>query len=68
MYLENLVMDATEPQRLGRFWEAALGGERLTDEPDGFETRLAAALGRAPDRYRAPHSTHHRRLGVRLRR
>jgi hypothetical protein len=40
MFLENLVMDAAEPQRLGRFWEAALGGERLTDEPEGFETRL----------------------------
>lgn len=41
MYLENLVIDALEPQRLGRFWEAALGGDRLTDEADGFETRLA---------------------------
>ncbi len=40
MYLENLVIDAVEPQRLGRFWEAASGGERLSDEPDGFETRL----------------------------
>jgi hypothetical protein len=40
MYLENIVMDAAEPQRLGRFWEAVLGSERLTDEPDGFETRL----------------------------
>jgi len=45
MYLENLVMDAADPQRLGRFWEAALGGERLTDEPDGFETRIAVAGG-----------------------
>lgn len=41
MYLENLVFDAVEPQRLGRFWEAVIGGERLTDEFDGFETRLA---------------------------
>jgi len=41
MYLENLVMDAVEPQRLGRFWEAVLGSERLTDEPDAFETRLS---------------------------
>ena len=32
-------MDAVEPQRLGRFWEAALGCERLTDEPDVVETR-----------------------------
>ncbi len=40
MYLENLVIDAIEPQRMGRFWEAVVGGERLTDEPDAFETRL----------------------------
>ncbi len=40
MYLENLVFDALDPPRLGRFWEAALGAETLTDEPDGFETRL----------------------------
>jgi Glyoxalase-like domain len=40
MYLENLVVDAVEPQRLGRFWEAVVRGERLTDEADGFETRL----------------------------
>lgn len=40
MHLENIVVDAVEPQRLGRFWEAVTGGERLTDEPDGFETRL----------------------------
>ena len=26
MYLENLVIDAVDPQRLGRFWEAVLGG------------------------------------------
>ncbi len=41
MYLENLVFDAVEPQVLGRFWETALGCERLTDEPGIFETRLA---------------------------
>ena len=40
MYLENLVIDAGDPRRLGGFWEAALGAERLTDEPEGFETRL----------------------------
>ena len=40
MYLENLVVDALEPQRLGRFWQAVVGGVRLTDEPDAFETRL----------------------------
>jgi len=35
MYLENLVFDAVEPQRLGRFWEEVIGGERLTDEVPG---------------------------------
>jgi hypothetical protein len=45
MYLENIVIDALEPQRLGRFWEAALGCERLTDEPEGFETRLTVEGG-----------------------
>ena len=45
MYLENVVMDAVEPQRLGRFWEEVVGGERLTDEPDGFETRLTIEGG-----------------------
>lgn len=45
MFLENLVFDALEPQRLGRFWEAALGAERLTDEPDAYETRLTVPGG-----------------------
>ncbi len=45
MFLENLVFDAVEPQRLGRFWEAVVGGERLTDEPHGFETRLVVEGG-----------------------
>jgi len=45
VYLENLVIDAVDPQRLGRFWEAVVGGERLTDEPDAFETRLAIEGG-----------------------
>ena len=45
MYLENLVFDAVDPQRLGRFWEAVVGGERLTDEPEGFETRLTIEGG-----------------------
>ncbi len=45
MYLENLVIDALEPQRLGGFWEAVVGGERLTDEPDIVETRLAVEGG-----------------------
>lgn len=45
MYWENLVIDAVEPRRLGRFWEAVVGGERLTDEPDAFETRLTIEGG-----------------------
>ncbi len=45
MYLENIVTDALEPQRLGRFWEAVVGGEQLTDEPEGYETRLAVEGG-----------------------
>lgn len=38
-------MDAVAPRQLGRFWEAVVGGERLTDEPDGFETRLTVPGG-----------------------
>ncbi|MCD4535078.1 VOC family protein [Nocardioides sp. cx-169] len=45
MFLENLVFDALEPQRLGRFWEAVVGGERLTDVAEGFETRLSIEGG-----------------------
>ena len=40
MHLENIVIDAVDPGRLGRFWQAALGTEQLTDVPEGFETRL----------------------------
>ena len=49
MYLENVVVDATDPQALGRFWETALGTETLTDQPKGFETRLAVREGRVLD-------------------
>lgn len=45
MYLENVVFDAVDPRRLGRFWEAAVGGEQLTDEPEGYETRLTVEGG-----------------------
>lgn len=41
MHLENLVFDAVDPRRVGRFWEAAVGGDRLSDDPNGYETRLA---------------------------
>ena len=49
MYLENVVIDAVEPQVLGRFWEAVVGGETLTDAPGIFETRLAIEGGPALD-------------------
>jgi hypothetical protein len=45
MYLENLVIDAVEPQRLGRFWQGVVGSEPLTDEPGIFETRLTVEGG-----------------------
>jgi len=45
VYLENVVVDATDPHTLGRSWEVALGTERLTDEPEGYETRLAVPDG-----------------------
>ncbi len=45
MYWENVVVDAVDPQRLGRFWEEALGGTNLTDAPEGFETRVAVDGG-----------------------
>jgi predicted enzyme related to lactoylglutathione lyase len=38
--LENIVWDARDPHRLGRFWTAALGAESITDEPDLVEARL----------------------------
>ncbi|MFC0675359.1 VOC family protein [Brachybacterium hainanense] len=40
MHLENIVIDAVDPGRLGRFWQEALGTEQLTDVAEGFETRL----------------------------
>jgi len=71
MYLENLVFDAVDPQRLGRFWEAVVGGERLTDVPEGFETRLAVEGGpvldlcfqRVPDQPTEPPRLHLDLLG-----
>jgi len=66
VHLENLVFDALDPQRLGRFWEAVVDGERLTDEPDTFETRLTIEGGpvldlcfqRVPDPPREPPRLH----------
>ncbi|MGO1971871.1 MAG: VOC family protein [Propionibacteriaceae bacterium] len=40
MKLENIVWDARDPQRLGRFWAAALGAEVITDVDEGVEARL----------------------------
>lgn len=45
MYLENLVFDAADPQRVGRFWTGLLGLEFLTDVPDGYEARLSVPDG-----------------------
>jgi predicted enzyme related to lactoylglutathione lyase len=45
MHLENVVLDAHDPQRLGRFWEELLGAERLTDVPEAFEARVALPDG-----------------------
>lgn len=45
MYLENVVVDAMDPQRLGRFWGALLGCTPLTDEPASYETRLNVTGG-----------------------
>ncbi|HYF74073.1 MAG TPA: VOC family protein, partial [Nocardioides sp.] len=42
---ENIVFDAVDPRRVGRFWEAALGCEQLTDEEAGYETRLGVEGG-----------------------
>lgn len=66
MYLENLVLDSVEPQRTGRFWEAVVGGEQLTDEEAGYETRLAVTGGpeldlcfqRVPERPTEPQRLH----------
>lgn len=49
MYLENLVIDAVDPQQLGGFWEAALGSTRLTDDAELVETRLSVPGGPALD-------------------
>lgn len=45
MYLENVVVDAQDPQRLGRFWEALLGTATLTDDVANYETRLSVPDG-----------------------
>jgi predicted enzyme related to lactoylglutathione lyase len=50
MHLENIVIDAVDPHRLGRFWQQLLGAEPLADGPEGFEMRvhLGPAVEAAP--------------------
>ena len=38
MYLENVVVDAMDPQRLGRFWGALLGFGVVAGLLEGFVT------------------------------
>ncbi|MDQ2756451.1 MAG: hypothetical protein M3Y71_07785 [Actinomycetota bacterium] len=45
MLLENVVIDATDPPRLARFWRGLLGLEALTDEQDLTESRLSVPSG-----------------------
>ena len=45
MYLENLVFDAVDPGRLGRFWASALDARPLTDNDEGYECRLSVEGG-----------------------
>lgn len=45
MYLENIVFDAVDPQRTGRFWQDLLGCQQLSDSAEGFETRYAVTGG-----------------------
>ncbi|NNG19564.1 VOC family protein [Naumannella sp. ID2617S] len=40
MRLENIVIDAQDPIRLGGFWAAALGARPITEESDLFEAQL----------------------------
>lgn len=66
MFLENLGIDALDPLRAGRFWEAALGTTTLTAEPEDFETRLDIdgtahldlCFARVPVRNDAPQRLH----------
>lgn len=71
MFLENLGIDALDPQRLGRFWEAALGTTTLTDAPDIVETRLSIdgdayldlCFARVPEPNHSPQRLHLDLLG-----
>jgi hypothetical protein len=48
MYLENIVIDAVDPHRLGGFWRQLLDAEPLTDGPEGFEMRVHLGPDSAP--------------------
>ncbi|MCS3491305.1 hypothetical protein M2368_000277 [Arthrobacter sp. JUb119] len=43
MYWENIVFDAESPKQQGEFWEVLLKCQMLTDNADGYETRLQLA-------------------------
>jgi hypothetical protein len=45
VHLENIVFDAVDPTEMGKAWETRLGTEPLTDDPAGYETRLAVPDG-----------------------
>ncbi len=45
MRLENIVIDALDPARLGAFWALALGAEPITEGDDVFEARLTIEGG-----------------------
>jgi len=49
MYLENVVVDAQDPKRLGQFWEELLGATTLTAEEGSYETRLSVPDGPSID-------------------
>jgi len=70
MELENIVLDAVDMGLLGRFWEYLLGGKRLTDTPEAFETRLETPGGAFLDLCLQPVAepvTRHPRLHLDLR-
>lgn len=45
MRLENIAIDAVDPERAADFWEAALGADRQTTSPALVETRLTIPDG-----------------------
>ena len=43
--LVHLVIDASDPARLARFWAEALGWEVASDEPERFRALMAESKG-----------------------